>query len=242
MPLLTRVAAVALVSLVLTGCGGSDPSPTASAPQSPVASSSLPQSTPVLRAVLVETTKPIDVYAEPSGPVRTTLDPTTSYGSPRTFLVERVEGDWIRVFLPTRPNGATGWVAATDVTTQQITTSIVVNLTEHTITVTVPDHDPLTTPAAIGTPENPTPSGRFYVTDRVKPGDPDGAYGPLALGLSAHSDTLSEFGGGDGQIGIHGTNDLASIGKATSHGCIRVSPQVVDLLALVPLGTPVIIG
>jgi lipoprotein-anchoring transpeptidase ErfK/SrfK len=42
----------------------------------------------------------------------------------------------------------------------------------------------------------------------------------------------------DGQ-GIHGTKDVASLGTAASHGCIRMSvPDVKQLYALVPKGTP----
>jgi lipoprotein-anchoring transpeptidase ErfK/SrfK len=79
------------------------------------------------------------------------------------------------------------------------------------------------------------------VTDRVRTTDPNGAYGSFALGLSAHSDTLSEFGSGDGQIGIHGTNEPASLGKAVSHGCVRVPDSMAARLPEVPLGTPVVI-
>jgi lipoprotein-anchoring transpeptidase ErfK/SrfK len=45
---------------------------------------------------------------------------------------------------------------------------------------------------------------------------------------------------GDGQVGLHGTNDQAGIGRAVSHGCIRVRNTVIErLAALLPLGTPV---
>ena len=81
-----------------------------------------------------------------------------------------------------------------------------------------------------------------YVTDVLDTGNDGGAYGPFALGLSAHSETLSEFGGGDGQVGIHGTNDPSSIGNNVSHGCVRVPNDIVSqLAAIVPLGTPVTI-
>ena len=244
MRLLTRLAPVALAGLVLAGCGGGGSRAADPGAQSrpPVARTSSSPSAAPLRAVLTTTTTSIVIHGKPAGPVQATLSPTTTYGSARTFLVDRVEGGWVHVFLPTRPNGSTGWVAGTDVRTEQIPDSIVVSLAKLTITVTVSGHDPLTAPAAIGTAQNPTPKGRFYVTDRVQPNNPNGAYGSLALGLSAHSDTLSEFGGGDGQIGIHGTNEPASIGKAASHGCVRVPPRVVDLLKLVPLGTPVTIS
>ena len=42
----------------------------------------------------------------------------------------------------------------------------------------------------------------------------------------------------DGQ-GIHGTGDLASLGTAASHGCIRMSvPAVKQLFREVKVGTP----
>ena len=40
--------------------------------------------------------------------------------------------------------------------------------------------------------------------------------------------------------GIHGTNDPSSIGKAVSHGCIRMNNKDVEELArIIPIGTPV---
>ncbi len=101
----------------------------------------------------------------------------------------------------------------------------------------------LETPVAVGAPDAPTPTGTFAVIDRLQSPDPASPYGPFALGLSAHSDTFSEFAGGDGQIGIHGTDDPSSIGQAVSHGCVRVPNDVVARLAeLLPLGTPVIVA
>jgi lipoprotein-anchoring transpeptidase ErfK/SrfK len=43
--------------------------------------------------------------------------------------------------------------------------------------------------------------------------------------------------------GIHGTDDLGSLGTAASHGCIRMSvPDVIELYDQVPVGTPIYIG
>src|SRR5919201_6852693 len=43
--------------------------------------------------------------------------------------------------------------------------------------------------------------------------------------------------------GIHGTDDLGSLGTAASHGCVRMSvPDVIELYDQVPLGTPIYIG
>src|SRR5581483_7872898 len=43
--------------------------------------------------------------------------------------------------------------------------------------------------------------------------------------------------------GIHGTDEIGSLGTAASHGCIRMSiPDVEQLYDLVPLGTPIYVG
>jgi lipoprotein-anchoring transpeptidase ErfK/SrfK len=95
-------------------------------------------------------------------------------------------------------------------------------------------------PAATGTGGTPTPVGSFYLTELLAPTNQ--GYGPFAYGLSAFSDALNSFGGGPGQIGLHGTDDEASIGQAASHGCIRLSnADISELAAMLPLGTPITI-
>ena len=43
--------------------------------------------------------------------------------------------------------------------------------------------------------------------------------------------------------GIHGTDEISSLGTAASHGCIRMSiPDVEQLYPLVPLHTPIYVG
>jgi lipoprotein-anchoring transpeptidase ErfK/SrfK len=43
--------------------------------------------------------------------------------------------------------------------------------------------------------------------------------------------------------GIHGTDELGSLGSAASHGCIRMAiPDVVALYDQTPVGTPVYIA
>jgi len=93
---------------------------------------------------------------------------------------------------------------------------------------------------AVGKSLTPTPRGRYFITDLIRSRDP--FYGPYALGLSAYSPVLTSYAGGDGQLGIHGTNQPWSIGQSVSAGCIRVDNRTVRRLArLLPLGTPVVI-
>ena len=43
--------------------------------------------------------------------------------------------------------------------------------------------------------------------------------------------------------GIHGTEEISSLGSAASHGCVRMAiPDVIDLYDRVQVGTPVYIG
>ncbi len=200
------------------------------------------ESAGLYRATLTAT-DPLVVRREPdtNAEVLTELAPTTALGSPRVLLAEESRDDWVRVSLPQRPNGQFGWVPATAVQLEPVEGEVIVELAARTLRITL-DGELLTeTTVAVGKPEHPTPTGQYYVTDRVEPPDPGGTYGAFALGLSAYSPTATEFAGGDGQVGIHGTNEPGSIGQAASHGCIRVPDEAAALLARVPLGTPVTI-
>jgi lipoprotein-anchoring transpeptidase ErfK/SrfK len=154
-------------------------------------------------------------------------------------VVQRREG-WLRVELPVRPARSTGWVRARDVSLARNPFEIVIRRTDHRLLVTEHGRRVLQAPIAVGRAVSPTPRGSYFVTDLLRPPNPDGEYGPYALGLSAYSPIYTSFAGGDGQVGIHGTNDPSVIGTDVSHGCIRVANDVVRRLArLVPLGTPV---
>ena len=246
---LRGVVSVALASLVLAGCGGGGSTATTTpAPASTgIADAHTPPATPEAtvqmpsRAVPAKAGSPLTIWRNPGGDPQQVLPPKTSYGTALVVLVDHAEGAWIKVLLPTRPNGSTGWVKRTDVTLQVVQDAIEVDVTRHTITVTLAGQKPVTGSVAVGSTQNPTPTGRYYVTDKLAPKPATGAYGSIALGLSAHSPTLTEFGGGDGQIGVHGTSDQASVGKPVSHGCIRVAKALEPVLAQVPLGTPVTI-
>ena len=141
-----------------------------------------------------------------------------------------------------RPNGSRAWVREADVTVEADDWRVEVHLADHQLTVY---HGPeiwMAEPIAIGREPTPTPGGTFYLVELLAPPDPDGDYGPYAFGLSGFSDDLTSFNGGDGRLGLHGTNDPRSLGLDVSHGCIRVSNEAITQLArALPLGTPVVI-
>jgi lipoprotein-anchoring transpeptidase ErfK/SrfK len=150
---------------------------------------------------------------------------------PREYLVQ----------IPKRPNGVTGWVSADDVEVATVRTRIVVDLSEKRVTLYRSGRRVLNVTAAIGSPATPTPTGSFYVNQRLIPEDPNGPFGPGAVGISAFSDVLTGWTQG-GPIAIHGTNAPWSIGKAVSNGCIRLpNATLKKVFAQALNGTPVLI-
>jgi lipoprotein-anchoring transpeptidase ErfK/SrfK len=241
----SAIVLAAAVAALATACGGSsgadDPTvQTTGDTSAGVAAGETP--VPGAPALVARSAAPVDVSPEPDAAPTMTLAATTGFGSPRALLVVQDEGDWMQVALPERPNGSTGWIRADAVEVHEVDHVIDIDLTARTLTLYDQGESVLTTPVAIGTSDAPTPTGSFFVVDKLASADPGGAYGPYAFGLSAHSETLTEFAGGDGQVGIHGTNDPASIGQAVSHGCIRVPNTVAETLnQVLALGTPVTI-
>jgi hypothetical protein len=183
----------------------------------------------------------LDVFTAPDSDMLVTLPETTILGTVTVVAVVGIpEEDWIEVRLPIRPNGTTGWVRAADVDLFVVEGRIVVDVSEKTLTYLSAGREVLSSTVAVGTGRNPTPTGHFYVTDNVTLADPTSPWGPHALGLSGRSDTITEYNGGDGIIGIHGTNRPGSIGKAASLGCVRLPNEVITQLhELIAVGTPV---
>ena len=145
------------------------------------------------------------------------------------------------VQIPKRPNGVTAWVPAGQVKVAKLSTRIVVDLSEKRVTLYKEGSPVLSSKAAIGAPATPTPTGRFYVNQRLIPSDKSGPFGPGAVGISAFSNVLTGWTQG-GPIAIHGTNAPWSIGKAISNGCIRIpNPVLSKLFDQTFSGTPVLI-
>lgn len=177
------------------------------------------------------------------------IDNPLPSGAPATFLVKQrsapaAGGEWTEVYLPVRPNDSTGWIANTDIEFTTTDMAATINLTTHQLELSDQGAVIATYPVAAGEPDTPTPTGLFFVKELVEPPNPDGAYGPIAYGLSAFSPTLVDTEAfADGVIGIHGTNRPELIGTDVSHGCVRVhNDDVLDLeRRQVPLGMPVTI-
>jgi lipoprotein-anchoring transpeptidase ErfK/SrfK len=171
--------------------------------------------------------------------------PSMSLSPPRPFvpvvaLVLDRHDDWLHVLLPVRPNGSTGWIRTDDVTQSLVKYRVTVSLSKHNLVVRNGSSLVLDTTVAVGKPETPTPPGLFFVTELLSVPNTTGPYGPYAYGLSGHSPVLDDFANGDGQLGVHGTNQPDLLGSDATHGCIRLSnDDIAKLAPQLPLGTPV---
>jgi lipoprotein-anchoring transpeptidase ErfK/SrfK len=255
---MTRRRAGALALMVAAGMSGGcsshnelHPTPFAKADRGAVYAStrerhaSAPTATtaPVEITIVAQAIVPhVGVYDNPgvSTRPRLTLDHPQPSGAPLVFVVREERPAWLEVSLPVRPNGSTGWVRRSDMKLTQHRFRIVVELAAHRITVyqggTIVDVEPV----GLGTRDTPTPGGSYYTKELLRPPNPNGPYGPFAYGLSGFSNVLTDFAGGDGVIGIHGTNDPSLLGHDVSHGCIRMSNAgITKLVSVLPLGVPV---
>jgi hypothetical protein len=182
------------------------------------------------------------LYRDPGGEKRLRIGPKTEWGSERVMGVVSQRGDWLGVQASELKNGEIAWIQRDRVKLDCVQWSLHADLSKRSVTV---QHDGKTVRrlhVAIGRSENPTPKGRFSVTDRlaVKGGDP--TYGCCVLALTGHQTHLPAYWPGGDRLAIHATNDESSIGHAVSLGCMRApASQARWLIDHIPLGTPVFI-
>lgn len=152
-----------------------------------------------------------------------------------------VEGDagWVRVRLPMRPAGRTGWIRRVHLSEYRtVRTALRIDRRRRRATLYRAGRRVWQAPVGVGKPGTPTPAGRFYIRERLVPRRGT-VYGVLAFGTSAYSAGLTDWPGG-GVIGIHGTNEPRLIPGAVSHGCVRLrNGKIARLDRLMSLGTPV---
>ena len=161
---------------------------------------------------------------------------------PFTMLVSERRGEWVKVHVPVRPNGSQGWVRRSQVDLGLTQHRIEVRLGERMLRAYDGERELVATPVVIGAPSTPTPTGLFYLTDKVPQPNPGGAYGPVALATDGYSEAMDYFSTGVPVIALHGTNRPELVGRAVANGCVRMPNEVVQQLAdVLPLGTPVLI-
>jgi lipoprotein-anchoring transpeptidase ErfK/SrfK len=167
---------------------------------------------------------------------------SNGYGQPRVFLVKKRLAGWEQVYLPMRPDGVTGWVRDSSVSLAYNPYRVVVSLGRHKVWAYKRGSRILATKAGVGRSISATPKGTYFLVMLLKQPTSNTVYGPYAFGTSAFSKVYYHFGGGPGEIGLHGTDDPQALGTNVSHGCIRIANWAIAKLAhTLPLGTPLVI-
>jgi lipoprotein-anchoring transpeptidase ErfK/SrfK len=182
-------------------------------------------------------------YASPGRSAVGTV-PASWYGRPSVLPVIATRPGWVRVRLAQRPNGSTAWVPASDVTLGRTPYRIVVNTTTTQLALYDRGRLVFSAPAGVGSPDDPTPTGEYFVAFDEQPPQPDPGYGPFIMVTSAHSPAISDWeNSGDAIIGIHGPlgedSEIGTAGARISHGCIRLHAEALERLTEVPPGTPI---
>jgi lipoprotein-anchoring transpeptidase ErfK/SrfK len=104
---------------------------------------------------------------------------------------------------------------------------------------------------AVGQAGLETPAGQYQIQNKaVNPAwhVPNSAWagekaGQVIPGGTAENPLKARWMGIADGAGIHGTDQLGSLGTSASHGCIRMAiPEVIELYEKVPVKTPVYIG
>jgi hypothetical protein len=247
-----RSAALALATLLMSVAGvpvsalGSD---------APVAAAGLPSVSPGGQEALSDErllsrwAYPADsapVYERPSVKAHAVdrLRLLTEDKFPEVYLalsrwVDPKGDEWIRIRLPARPNGKTGWVRAEGLGDLQVVrTMLQINRKTLRATLYKSGRKIWSAPVGIGKAATPTPAGHFWIREKFRVKDAP-VYGTLAIGTSAYAPTLSDWPGG-GVVGLHGTNEPYLIPGRPSHGCVRVkNADIAKLYRLAPVGTPI---
>jgi lipoprotein-anchoring transpeptidase ErfK/SrfK len=239
-----------VVSMLPTGSPRSSPNKSA-APVHQLASKDVPKSTRRSTKVVLKAGNPSSLVATltetapdfvtPGGPQTGTV-PAMWYGAPSALPVLAQDNGYLEVRLAQRPNGSTAWIASSAATLSSTPYRIVVDLATEHLKLYKDGHLLMSAPAGIGTVQDPTPTGNFFVVLFAAP--PSAAWGPFIIVTSGHSNAISDYEeSGDAIVAIHGPLGadaaIGTTGTRVSHGCVRLHDVDLDQLRAVPVGSPV---
>jgi lipoprotein-anchoring transpeptidase ErfK/SrfK len=182
------------------------------------------------------------VTSRPGGSVVTTLGARTPYGSPQTAAVVARRGGWLEVQSPELGNGRVGWIRASQVSVSATGFALRADLSQRTLQVRLAGRVVRRFPIAVGAAATPTPTGRFFVTDKL-PGPRYGSvFGCCILAISAIQPKSVTGWRTDGRVAIHGLVSTRQLGTGASYGCMLARQADLQwMMRRLPLGTPVII-
>jgi L,D-transpeptidase catalytic domain len=226
----------AALALSLTGCSKDSPSRRAEPPK--------PKPAPPLEVVhelaaRVPAGSMVTLRARPGRSVVARIGARTEFGSPQTLAVALRKGEWLAVRSPALGNEELGWARASQLRLLKRSASLEVDLSQRELIVHDPGGGARRISVAIGAPDTSTPTGDFFVTDKLAGSDFGPYYGCCILALSGRQPNLPEGWSGGDRLAIHGS-PTATWGHAVSNGCLHADEDDLrHLMKTVPLGTSV---
>ncbi len=213
-----------------------------------VAGSAAPEPGGVQRLLLLDGRVVVRAAPDPAARTVASVAARTRFtGSPMALpVIASAAGSegglWLRVRLPGRPNGATGWIPVGAGDVGETSWRIVVHRGARRALVFENGRVRAVFPVVVGSRSTPTPLGTFFVVEKLHLAS-GVTEGPWALPISAYSNVLRGYAGGVGEVGLHGTVGMhAPLGTFASHGCIRFGVRAITWIAArVDAGTPVVV-
>jgi hypothetical protein len=188
------------------------------------------------------TRQPVVLYERPGGRRKLRLASRTDWNSPRVLAVVRQRGRWLAVLAPEMRNGEVAWLPAERARLDCVTWSLHADLSRRLLIVRRRGKKVRRIRMGIGRRGNPTPKGRFAVTDKLRVSDGNSPYGCCVLALTGHQTRLPPNWPGGDRLAVHATADPHDLGRRVSLGCMRVvGRQARWLIEKVPLGAPVFV-
>ena len=159
-----------------------------------------------------------------NGPVVTTVKRKTTWNSRAVLAVVATRGKWLGVLHPELGRGRKmGWIPAESARVLDRTYEIVIDRSRLRGTLYRDERFVQHFRVGVGRKGNPTPLGRYAITDRLIPG-PGSPYGCCILALTASQPSLPQGWTGGDRIALHG-GPARRVGVRTTSGCVTVGAK-----------------
>jgi hypothetical protein len=266
--IIIALAALTLgVVLVIEGAGSRGPSGPDRLPASPAGASDPPATAPVVSAAqlaalpevstlavlgsappdndpdsdtagsIVHNRQSVAVFTRPGGTPFVRLAATQAASATWLPVIDATPG-WVRVLLPSRPNGSTGWLQDSDLVHSHTPYRLRVHLVAAIMQLLHDGHPSMTWRVGVGAPTTPTPTGRTFLSAA---GSDPGRQPPQTLTLGVHGGASPGDAGGLAAVVIQPWPATSAFGLPVCHGCLRVPSTAMPILLAAPLGTLVLI-
>jgi len=164
------------------------------------------------------------------------MKPARAVATSKRRVEWMVAGLFLALTVPCRAQSSSSQNASKVSAIRRAPRRVLVSLADHRLAVIEDGKVLAYFPVSVGAAESPSPTGEFEIVNRVA--NPAYYHDGVVMAASEHSPVGTRWIGLNLKgYGIHGTNAPRSIGRAASHGCIRLRNRDVErLYAMLRIG------